>query len=714
MEKLSEPKKWTKNGFVAHLADFDKRMKDRALAFIIGSGASQPSGIKTGGDLVCQWLKEIHLREDFDKLSLEDWAKPDTLGIPDFEYSRAAEFYSEIFQRRYAHDREEGFAFLEETMEEKEPSLGYSILAELLSQTRHKVVVTTNFDNLVADALAIHARKHALVCGHESLAGFIRPHLRRPLVAKIHRDLFLAPKNDPVGVGCLEDGWTTALTRLFEHYTPVVIGYGGNDGSLMGFLEKAQLRGGLWWCYRSADGKPVEKVRELVAKKQGRLIPIIGFDEFMLEVGAKLIPNFDITEIGSRIEGLGKERARRYRDEASKLYDRINKADADKQVELEPTRKALQATTEQPRNWWGWELKARAEADPVKREDIYLEGLRHCKDSADLTGNFAVFMVNIRKDYDEAERLYRKALELDLTNAITTGNFALFMHHIRKDYDEAERLYRKALELDPTNAITTGNFALFMHHIRKDYDEAERLYRKALELDPTNANTTGSFALFMHHTRKDYDEAERLYRKTLELEPANANTTGSFALFMHHIRKDYDEAERLYRKALELDPTNANTTGSFALFMDEIRKDYDEAERLHRKTLELEPANANTTCNYAGFLLSRGRWDESRQYADLAETLVTGETSQTTAELLFYRVLLTAKQGDDPEPDLVRLKSLLSKGFLRGKWSFDSHLEAMAPFLDEVRLKFFRAVADAILDEKKVSDLETFSEWQAI
>lgn len=158
--------KWTKSGSIEHLADFDKRMKDRALAFIIGSGASRPSGIKTGGELVDQWLKELHRREDFDNKSLEEWATSENLDIKDFDYTKASEFYSEIFQRRFAHDRDEGFAFLEEIMEGKEPSLGYSILAEILSHTRHKVVVTTNFDNLVADALAIHAREHPLICGH--------------------------------------------------------------------------------------------------------------------------------------------------------------------------------------------------------------------------------------------------------------------------------------------------------------------------------------------------------------------------------------------------------------------------------------------------------------------------------------------------------------------------------------------------------------------
>ena len=79
-------------------------------------------------------------------------------------------------------------------MEGAEPSFGYSVLAQILVKTRHSIVITTNFDDLVADALSMFAHKHPLVCGHESLTGFIRSQMRRPLVAKVHRDFPLHPR----------------------------------------------------------------------------------------------------------------------------------------------------------------------------------------------------------------------------------------------------------------------------------------------------------------------------------------------------------------------------------------------------------------------------------------------------------------------------------------------------------------------------------------
>ncbi len=112
------------------------------------------------------------------------------------------------------------------------------MLAQILGETRNKVVVTTNFDNLVVDALSIYTTATPLICGHESLAGFIRTKPSRPQVVKVHRDLFYAPKNANDELGELPPPFADALKSLFATHVPIVIGYGGNDGSLMRVFEE--------------------------------------------------------------------------------------------------------------------------------------------------------------------------------------------------------------------------------------------------------------------------------------------------------------------------------------------------------------------------------------------------------------------------------------------------------------------------------------------
>ena len=86
--------------------------------------------------------------------------------------------------------------------------------------------------------------------------------------------------------------WRETLDYAFNTYTPIVIGYGGGDHSLMDYLKEEQtvLRHGIYWCCRKADGLPEEEVQTLLDKKGGYLVEIGGFDDLMLRIGKALFP----------------------------------------------------------------------------------------------------------------------------------------------------------------------------------------------------------------------------------------------------------------------------------------------------------------------------------------------------------------------------------------------------------------------------------------
>jgi tetratricopeptide (TPR) repeat protein len=596
--------KITIHGFLNEFKRRHEQMTDRPFCWILGSGASIQSGIPSGKDLALQWLSELHQREDFNSLPIDEWATPENLDIPDFEYSRADNFYPWIYQRRFRDYKEQGYVFLERTMDHAEPSFGYSVLAQLMAQTSHNVAVTTNFDNLIADALSIYTRTFPVVCGHESLAGYIRPNLRRPLVAKVHRDLLHAPLTFPDEIARLPGQWATALRRIFDRFTPIVIGYGGNDSSLMWFLKTlVPIEGGIFWCYQ--EGSKVDpKILEVVDQHHGLLVPIAGFDELMLQLQEKLQLPFLLPQL----QNIQEKRAARYQKQFEALTTALRKPAETPAAEeaRKPARKAAEAAVERvtkEKDWWAWQLRAEAEPDLGKREAVFRTGLEEFPESPELTGNFALFMHEIGKNYDEAERFYRLSLELNPNDATVTGNFALFMHEVRKNSDEAERLYRRALDLDPNLVANIGRFAVFMAEVRKNYDEAEGLYRKALELDPGHPSNTVNFALFMENVRENYEEAERLYRKALERDPNDTAYSANFARFQETVHKNYYEAEQFYLKALELNPDQATNPGNFALFMEEAHQNFAEAERLYRRTLGLR-ANAATVSGGTGLFYS--------------------------------------------------------------------------------------------------------------
>ncbi len=672
---------WALDGVLDELARIDEMMKDRQFAFILGAGASFTSGIPTGRDLAQRWLKDLHLRECTDQRSLEQWIAGCGIGGGALSWETAADHYPQVFKRRFAGDSEAGYAELEAAMEGKSPSLGYSLLAEIIQRTRHKVVVTTNFDNLVADALAMHAHQSPLVVAHESLAGFVRPQLRRPLVAKIHRDLFLQPFNDPERVATMEQGWKIALKKLFQYFTPIVVGYGGNDGSLMDMLsdlEEGDIVGRMVWCYREG-GVPPPKALAVLRKHKGLLVRIAGFDEFMLQLAAKLVPSFNATDIAERISKLGQTRAERYREQTKKLLETSSHGSAAEQK----AGAVLSDSVRSGNSWWAWELKAQSAGSLDERQRIYLDGLQQFPRSSGLTSTYANFLAVELKDIDGAEAMYIKSRELDPTNSNLAVNYANLLADERNDYDGAEAMYKEALTLDPENAIATGNYAVFLADQRKDFGAAQLMFKRALDLDPDDADAMSNYALFLGDQLNGSDEAKELFRKAFELEPENARVIGNYASFLSRYGQDRDQVEALYKKALER-----------------------------------APGNVNRIVNYASAVLTREGeepLDEVLGLVQEALKLSNHRVSQAVAEGLLYGALVQEMQQVNKRNDMLsRLKGALLSSYPRGSWNFSAMFEAVLPRIPESRREFFLALGEAILNKDRLPALEAMPAWQDI
>lgn len=158
--------------FVEEFHEADKLMQDKPYCWILGAGTSVNSGIPAGGYFAGRWFEQIHGREKNDGESTADFAKrlptlaaEHHIDLAGFDPVRPALHYSALYDYRFRDDAARGFAQLEEAMRGKDPGLGYSILARLLAETRHRVVITVNFDNLLSDSVGIHTDVFPLVCG---------------------------------------------------------------------------------------------------------------------------------------------------------------------------------------------------------------------------------------------------------------------------------------------------------------------------------------------------------------------------------------------------------------------------------------------------------------------------------------------------------------------------------------------------------------------
>ena len=678
------PKTITSRQLVRMLKDASGESKGTKFCFLIGAGASMSSGIPSGADLARKWIQEIE--EDCGKDDFAKWKNK--VGISE---DNVGEFYPQIYEKRFGHIPESGYDCIRHYMEGKEPSLGYLILANIMVREKHNVVITTNFDNLLEDAIRTYTKEKPFIAGHEALAGYVPKRSDRPIILKVHRDLFFHPFSDREHTGTIQKAWEDILDRFLSDYFLIVLGYGGNDESLMDYFTSLNNRKQIYWCvYNPGEeppnqdsendlswrehlwGKLSSKARNILSPNDF-LIAINGFDIFMYDCYAALGYKF--------LDGIEEiKRPNPMHELLEATYRRLENINTQRKEISEIKRSLSRETSASYHNVLSGSLSylfdANQETDIDKKDKIYREGIAKYPQDANLLGDYANFLCDIRHDYDQAEMYYMQALEADPKNANTLGNYAVFLNDIRHDYDQAESYYKRALEADPKDANTLGNYASFLHTIRHDYDQAEGYYKRALEADPKSANKLGNYAIFLKDIRHDYDQAESYYKQALEADPKDANKLGNYAIFLENIRQDYDQAETYYKKALEADPKNANALGNYAVFLKNIRRDYDQAEAYYKRALEADSKNAITLGNYAHFLITC-RGDLKRADSLIQQAFETADNNEgmkpLQAELWFYRYAHYYEEwGAEAEKELA---ALLNAGAKSIGWNLAPDIE---------------------------------------
>ena len=532
----------TEAGFLTEFLNQHSQRTDRPFCFIIGAGVSRSSGIATGGEMAKVWLHELYEAENFAGLSLEAWATAEQLSIEGFTLENLARFYPQLYQRRFGDYEQAGYAFLESQMEGKEPSYGYSVLSYLLSETAHRVVVTTNFDNLVADALSIHSNRFPLVIGHDTLAQYAAVELRRPLVAKIHGALGFSPKSHPDDISDLPQGWRVALARILDRYTPIVIGYEGNDGSLMGFLKSLQshIPDRIFWCVYAPDAKGSEclqhislEVREYVQSRRGRFVPIRGFDELMAKLLTKLREKGSVPDLYQRLQDRARQRERIYDEQQRRLADSAVEAEplaASRDDEPVPRaggdvmwksasndvllKKAVSEIVESRKDkpWWSWANEAKDAKDDETARTTYLQGLEALPNSVDLLRDYALFLEIKLGDAAGAEEIYKRALKIDPNDAHAHAFYGNLLIRTGRP-DMAEEHILKAVELQPADYYFLTIYAIFLHRVRKDMDKAEEFYERAVKFNPNHEFLLKNYANFLRQERNNPARAEELERR---------------------------------------------------------------------------------------------------------------------------------------------------------------------------------------------------------
>ena len=261
------------------------------FSLLLGSGCSFSSGIRTAGELIYDWRREVFFQNKHDVLSTDNF--PDDY-FNQFDWYKSDKEYACFFEKLYdlpIHRKE----FIEREIFGKTPSLGYAYLVKLVETGRFNTIFTTNFDDLINEAFYTYGgiKNRPIVCAHDSSIQSITPLSKRPKILKLHGDyLFDNFKTSEGETKSLEGNLKIKVEEFARITGLIVIGYAGHDDSVMNVLEellkrKTFYQHGVYWCMRKQDTLS-DKVQNLLNNERCYLVYIDGFDEIMCQIGLSL------------------------------------------------------------------------------------------------------------------------------------------------------------------------------------------------------------------------------------------------------------------------------------------------------------------------------------------------------------------------------------------------------------------------------------------
>lgn len=482
--------------FVDEIYEDVQKNSDSKYIFFLGAGCSVSSGIKLAKDLAEEWYEELKKQKTkFDKFNKENSIDENNIDFGKFYF----EIFETLFPTPLAQQKE-----IQKITEGVTPSLGYYVLSKFMQKPQFNTIITTNFDNLIQDALIYSGNKRALVITHQDLAKFIERN-DTPLITKIHGDAHIHPFNNAKDTKEIPEELKIAIQGLFINTKLIFIGYKGNDESIADLLDGCKRIDQVYWFGSNEPietelGKWWEKLTSKTHIKERDFDKIMSLikDKFKLEK-----PDFK-----KRFEELEECYNKAEKDETKNLEEIENKTYIDylilgnnyyeqkeyeKAIEIYKEASKLNPKDEDIFNNWGNALSDFAKVN--SNQELYKKALSKYEIASNLNPNVGDIFLNWGNTlydlakisnntnlYKEALNKYEIAFKLNTKKFPILSNWGVSLYNLAKAtndenfYEEAFIKLNKAIELGDS----PYNLACF-YSIRKNKEKALELLEKSLQ-----------------------------------------------------------------------------------------------------------------------------------------------------------------------------------------------------------------------------------------
>lgn len=246
-------------------------------ALLLGSGVSRAAAIPTGWQIVSELVARVAAVSssadvDASRVDPEGWWREHYDG--ELGYSTLLEQLAPTPAGRQAlvdqfFDRSDE----EDDEEVKRPTAAHRAIAHLIKRGSVQVVLTTNFDRLLEDALVEVGVTPTVLARPEAVAG-MAPLVRGGVtIVKLHGDRKdVTTLNTEGELSTYSPEWERLLAQILDEYGLVIAGWSADwDPALVRAIERAPSRRyPLYWDGRSGRGGTAQG---LISARAGQLIP---------------------------------------------------------------------------------------------------------------------------------------------------------------------------------------------------------------------------------------------------------------------------------------------------------------------------------------------------------------------------------------------------------------------------------------------------------
>jgi TolB-like protein/Tfp pilus assembly protein PilF len=151
----------------------------------------------------------------------------------------------------------------------------------------------------------------------------------------------------------------------------------------------------------------------------------------------------------------------------------------------------------------------------IELDPTYARAYSGLADTYALLGSYGVMPIS--ESHPLARKAALRALELDDSLAEAHGSLAAIIGDYYWDWADADRHFRRALELGPNDATTLRLYAFHMAHIGHP-TEALPMAERACSLDPVSPKAHTTLGSVLHLARR-FDDAAREFQDAIDLDP---------------------------------------------------------------------------------------------------------------------------------------------------------------------------------------------------